>query len=444
MSYAQLGQGDPLRSGPEREKMTQMDIAKLPKPGDDIIYAVRQIPTTAPEPDTSISGVGAGEKAIGDYNPKHPEFQAAYDPIKKSAKINDQQKRSALNILDYVDANWDKALTDPVLMKALKSKLDVATSYLGTLENIKEDAKITFGKIFDPAKFIAKTTQVAKAVIYTPAQIAQAEKNINDFCSVWANTLIQKQYCDRQLRNFRTLALSQGKQVTDPDVKIILDGYSSASKKLMDQLYAMEPTIKGFASKDNSFYDALNTAVRLAQTEGKGSLTSASGTRVTATLISGDKIPADQVGVPVGVIMVGIIVVGLVFTMSKALAAGAEVITRQNNYKINSKTIAGIDESAERQRKAWEDFKAGKITAVERDAIIKQEEQVQKNLKEVQDKGVDNKKSMDIPWAPFAVGAGVFLIGWIAYKKGWIQQSMSALQGGGLAGNLMKGITGPK
>jgi len=34
MSYAQIGQGDPLRSGPEREKMTQMDIAKLPSDPD--------------------------------------------------------------------------------------------------------------------------------------------------------------------------------------------------------------------------------------------------------------------------------------------------------------------------------------------------------------------------------------------------------------------------
>jgi hypothetical protein len=449
---------DPEFGGPEQEPMRPMDYAKRDTPESRTVYGVVQIPTTAPDPeDVTHSGsvtsqvgmnkyrmIGAGEKAIGDYNPKNSKLQPAYDMIKQSIKINDDQKRMVLNLLDSTDTLYTSNLKDPTPTRQaqIERSLNAAANSIATYEDAQ--FKFTFSELLDPTKFIVKTTQVVKAVLYTPEQVARAEKTINDYVSLWANTLIQKQYCDRQQRNFKTLAVAQGKSLDSPEVAAVLTGYSDASKKLMEQLYAMEPTIKNFAKSDPFFFDALNGAVIAVQSKGVVSATTKNGTQVQAKIISGDVVPAEQVGVgPVAaVVMIGIVVVGLVFAMAAVEKAYAEVITRKNNFEVNKKVLEGLAASQQRMTQAWEDEKAGKITAVQREAIVKQETTYQESLKQVQKEGVKEPATKgNIPWVPIGIGVGMLTLGWIAWKQGWIQQSAKALSGSGMAGKMMKQIS---
>lgn len=356
MSYGTIGSGgnrDPEFGRPEEEDMTQMDKAKLPKPGDNIVYGVKQIPNFGKDPDTSVSG-----------------------------------------LLGPSDA--EKTLAKQVL---------------------------------------------------------------SGFLTNYANAMIRVQYSNKAMRDWTKFAVDSKKDPNSPEVRKVIDGFKDIATEGIAQMKRIRPHLDVYAKSDIEIWDKLAAMEKAFQDQitKKGAILpntvnvkTVKGTEFVMTPRTGGV--AGQVGVePVTIAILVIVTISVLAIAAAAVGymiKQTAVLTAENRASASAKKT--YDELSKSQfiiQKAQEDKAAGKITETEMNQIITTEQKFQEKVVEINKQAtesVNKAKAGSIPWAPIAVGVAVVALGYVAWKKGWLQSSMKALQGGGLAGNLIKNGLAPK
>lgn len=281
-----------------------------------------------------------------------------------------------------------------------------------------------------------------------------AKRVLSGFLTNYANALIRVQYANKAMRDWSKFATDSRKKLTDPDVRIVINGFKSIATEGIAQMKRIKPHLDEYAKFDKGLWDKL-TALEQAyskQMSEKGKIIPANtsvktdgGTEFNITASQGTV--SDQVGVEPVTIAILVIVTITVLAISAAavgymIKQTAQLSAENRATNASKRTFDELSKSQMVIQKAQADKAAGKITAADADKIIENEKQFQTNVLKTQaeaTKPVGAGKSL--PWVPIGIGVGLIALGWFAWKQGWIQKSLGALQGSGMMQKLQKQVT---